>query len=296
MYKIAILGSENSHAINFAQLINGGHPMREGRGYSDFKVIGAYGYDEKANKELLEKGGVEYIADHYTDFVGKVDAVMITARHGDDHFKFAEPYLKSGIPMFVDKPITIDEDEAIQLAKMAKEKNIPLCGGSSLGLVTQTQYLKNLVKNPPEFFGKIMGGTVCAPISMKNDYGDFFFYSQHLVQISLEIFGYDLNSVFAFGRDDTVTAIGRYENYDVSNHYGSYCYAATVYGNNLNAYREIDFFTDGYAREVEMFADMVRAGKMHQSYSDFIKPVFVLNAIKRSLDTGNEIKIRKIDI
>ena len=43
MYRIAILGTENLHAINFAQLINGGHPMREGLAYGDMKVIGAYG-------------------------------------------------------------------------------------------------------------------------------------------------------------------------------------------------------------------------------------------------------------
>lgn len=296
MYKVAILGTENSHAINFAKLINGGHPSRDGRGCPDFKVIGAYGYDERANKELLEEGGVEYIADNYADFVGKVDAVMITARHGGDHFKFAEPYLKSGIPMFVDKPVTIDENEAIMLARMAKEKNIPLCGGSCCGFVTDTQYLKNIVKNPGEHIGKIMGGSVCAPINMKNDYGDFFFYSQHLVQISLEIFGYDLKSVLAFAREDSIITISRYDNYDVSGHFGPHCYAAAVYGQYNNVYREIDIVTDGYAKEVEKFTDMVRSGNMPQSYSDFIKPVFVLNAIKKSMDTGSEIKIREYDI
>ena len=54
--------------------------------------------------------------------------------------------------------------------------------------------------------------------------------------------------------------------------------------------------TDGYAKEVEKFTDMVRSGNMPQSYSDFIKPVFVLNAIKKSMDTGSEIKIREYDI
>ena len=39
----------------------------------DLKLY-AYGYDEK-NKQLLEEGGVEYIAEDYVDFV-KVDAVM----------------------------------------------------------------------------------------------------------------------------------------------------------------------------------------------------------------------------
>ena len=296
MYKVAILGSENSHAINFAKLINGGHRMRDGRSYTDFKVIGAYGYDEKANKELLEEGGVEYIAEDYADFVGKVDAVMITARHGDDHFKFAKPYLEDGTPMFVDKPITIDEAEAITLAKMAKEKNIPLSGGSCCGIVTAAQYLKNVVKNPDEYLGEIMGGAVSAPISMKNDYGDFYFYSQHLVQIALEIFGYDVKSVYAFARDNTITAINRYDKYDITNHFGPISYSATIYGSLKNVYQDIDIMTDAYAREVEIIADMVRSGKMPQSYSDFIKPVFVLNAIKKSMDTGKEVAVRNVEV
>lgn len=295
MYKIAILGTENSHAINFAKLINGGHEMRGGKGYDDFRVIGAYGYDEKANQELLEVGGVDYIVDNYDDFVGKVDAVMITARHGDDHYKFAKPYLESSIPMFVDKPITICEDEAIMLVKTAKEKGIPLTGGSCCGFVKDTQHMKSVVQNPGSL-GKIIGGSVCAPINMKNDYGDFFFYSQHLVQISLEIFGYDIKSVSAFARDNSVIAVNHYDRYDISSHFGPPKYATTIYGLNSNLYREIDIMTDGYALEVEHFTNMVRTGKMYQSYHDFIKPVFVLNALKKSYETGKTVAIKNYSI
>ncbi len=296
MYKIAILGSENSHAINFAKLINGGHFMRNGRPYADFKVIGAYGYDEKANKQLLNEGGVDNIAKDYAEYVGKVDAVMITARHGNDHYKFAKPYLEAGIPMFIDKPITIDEEEAIRLAKTAKKKNIPLSGGSCCGVVTGTQYMKKLVKTPPEHIGNIIGGAVSAPISMKNDYGGFYFYSQHLVQISLEIFGYNIKSVYAYARDKTITAITRYDKYDITNHFGPASYSATIYADKRNIYKDIDISTDGYAKEVEIFTDMVRSGIMEQSYVDFIKPVFVLNTLEKSINTGKEIKVRNIDI
>jgi len=295
MYKIAILGTENSHAINFAKLINGGHPARDGKGYPDFRVVGCYGYDDAANKQLLEEAGVEYIANNYADFVGKVDAVMITARHGDNHLKYAEPYLKNPIPMFVDKPITIDEGEAITLAKTAKEKNIPLVGGSTCAIVEETQYLKRLVQDPGDL-KEIIGGSVCAPINMKNDYGNFFFYSQHLVQISLEIFGYDLKSVFAFSRDNTVTAVNRYNRYDVSSHFGPPHYAATIYGSGGNLYKAINVGTKGYALEIEHFTEMVKTGKMYQSYHDFIKPVFVMNALKNSYETGIEVAIKKYEI
>jgi hypothetical protein len=292
MYKVAILGTENTHALNFAKLINGGHSMRENRGYSDIEVVGAYGYDEKANEEIVKEGKVPYIAKNYDEFVGKVDAVLITARHGDNHLKYARPYLESKIPMFIDKPITIKEEEAIELAELARENGVPLCGGSVLKSVTDTKFLKGIVNDPQKPLGKIMGGSVYAPIDLKNEYGDFFFYSQHLVQIIMEVFGYGIKSVVAYPKDDTVTVICRYEDYDVSAHYGPRKYAAVICGENKILFREIDIATDGYAREVEEFADMLRSRKMTVSYTDFIKPVFVLNAIQKSIDTKTEVMVR----
>jgi len=289
MYKVAILGTENSHAFNFAQLINGGHPQRGGRGISDFRVIGAYGYDEEANKQIAQIGGVEMIADRSDAFLGKVDAVMVTARHGDNHLKYAEPYIKSGIPAFIDKPITIDEKEAISLVNLAKDHHVPLCGGSCCGFVTSAQSLKAAVLQ--KSMGKIMGGSIAAPVSMKNDYGDFFFYSQHLSQIMLEVFGYDIKSVFAYAREDSVTAINRYEHYDVTAHYGSRKYAVSVYGEKDILQHEINVQTDGYAHEVEVFTEMVRSGVMPQSYRDFIIPVFHINALKKSFDSGIEVPV-----
>jgi Predicted dehydrogenases and related proteins len=291
MYKIAILGTENSHALNFAKLINGGHPMRNGRGYADFKVVGVYGYDDAANKQIQNEAGVEMIAQNLTDFVGKVDAVMITARHGDNHYSYAKPYLDAGIPMFVDKPITIDEKEAVLLAKTAKEKNIPLCGGSCCALVTSTQQLKNIVASTTAPLGKILGGSVCAPINLRNEYGDFYFYSQHLVQTSMEIFGYDVKRVRAVQREDSVSVMCGYDRYEIANFFGPQTYSAVVYGSKSNLYLPIDIDTDAYAREVEAFADMIRSGRMHQTYEDFIKPVFVLNAIKKSMDTNTETEV-----
>ena len=80
----------------------------------------------------LKNLGVNYIAEKPDEFVEKVDAVMITARHENKHLKYAEPYFKSGIPMFIDKPFTVSESDAVELITKAKDNNCLLCGGSSL--------------------------------------------------------------------------------------------------------------------------------------------------------------------
>lgn len=296
MYQIAILGTENSHAIHFAKLIAGGHPQRRGLPVADFHVAGCYGYDEKANQQMVTEGGVPLIMQRPDELLGKVDGIMVTARHGDNHLKYAENYLRAGIPAFIDKPVTIREEEAVALAKIAKENHAPLCGGSCCGFVSDTGVMKAYASHEKDA-GKLLGGSVAAPINLNNEYGGFFFYSQHLVQILCEIFGYDPKSVFAVRRDNAVTALFRYDHFDVSAHYtSSYVYSAAVYGADGTRFREIDINEDGYAQEINTFCDMVRSGRMMQSYSEFIRPVFLLNALKQSMDSGCECAIHSVEI
>ena len=125
MKKIAILGCENSHADTFLSLIY------NTENYRDVEVVGVYSNEPEAVKKLNEKYGVP-ILDSYTDAVGRIDGLIITARHGDLHYEYAKPYIDSGIPMFIDKPVTIKESEAIEFMKELKAHGVRLSGGSSL--------------------------------------------------------------------------------------------------------------------------------------------------------------------
>ena len=82
MFKIAILGCENSHADAFLESI-----IKKGE-YPDLEVVGVYSHEADANARMKEKFGV-YCAESFDEFVGKVDGIMITARDGDNHYKYA---------------------------------------------------------------------------------------------------------------------------------------------------------------------------------------------------------------
>ena len=41
---------------------------------------------------------------------------------------------------------------------------------------------------------------------------------------------------------------------------------------------------------------MVRTGKMIMSYEELIKPVFILNAINKSIKTGELVEVNKFEI
>ena len=124
MKKIVILGCENSHANSFLKFLT------EDESYKDVEVIGIYSDERDAMEKLAKEFNVPCMCS-YDDEVGKVDGVIITARHGDNHYKYAKPYLPSGVPMFIDKPITVSEKDAAALMADLKRYGVQITGGSS---------------------------------------------------------------------------------------------------------------------------------------------------------------------
>ena len=180
MKRIAILGCENSHANAFLKFI------KEKEEFSDIEVVGVYSDQREAAEKLREQFGVPVMED-YADAVGQLDGLIITARHGDNHYKYAKPYIDSDIPMFIDKPITVSEEEAVDFMRRIKEKSIPISGGSSLKQDVYVKKLKQSAEN--RVGGATLGGYVRAPYQKENPYGGFYFYAQHLVEMVCEIFG-----------------------------------------------------------------------------------------------------------
>ena len=207
MKKIVILGCENTHANSFLGFI------RDDARFADVQVVGVYS-DEKEAMEKLAKDFNVPTMENYDSAVGQVDGIVITARHGDNHYKYAKPYIATGVPMFIDKPITVSEADAVAFAKELKANNVQVTGGSCCRYDKTVVELKDDAKN--EVGGNTVGGFVRAPLNSKMGYGDFYFYSQHLVEIVCEIFGRFPKSVMAVKQGDNINAVIRYDAYDVN--------------------------------------------------------------------------------
>ena len=287
MFRVGIIGSENSHAMAFARIFNG---LEEGVSYPDIRVTAVGGHYPEESRKVFDACGLDFIAETPEEMLGRVDAVMITARDGRFHGAFARPFIEAGLPAFIDKPFTSDYQEAISLARLAKEKGVPLVGGSSVKYAPQVLELKQAVESGA--LGKLYGGEVSAPVNMHNEYGGFLFYASHLAEVSLTVFGYNPKSVAAFRQGDNLVIVTRYEDFLVTGHYneGNYNYAASVYGKEGTLQREIDLSAI-YRSECDSFARMLRTGEMDHSYDQLVKPVLYLNAIERALETGREVEI-----
>lgn len=284
--KIAILGVENSHADAFGQLV------KENPKYTDIEIVGIYSEEKEAVQRILDAGYATYAAKSPDEFLGKVDGVVVTARHGNNHHKYAMPYVKAGIPCFIDKPFCADLNLAKELADTAKENGALLCGGSCLKFIDEIKPLARIAKKK-----KVVSGSICCPINMDNPYGGFWFYTQHLIEMLTTIYGRNVKSVLAYCPDekkDRLTVIFNFGEFDVCGFYtSSYRYSATLCTADNQIYNTFcDDVAYTYINEFDEFVEMVKDGVMHDSYDDLVYPVKILDAIKRSYTEQKEIEIK----
>jgi len=289
MKKVAILGIENSHAWSFAGTLSN----KEGKKtYEDIELVGFYAdmnaEDAKEGARQLEAvTNCNYFASTPEEFADQVDAVMITSRHGKNHLPFARPYLEKGLPVWVDKPLTTSVEEAVELVNLSKKYNAPVTGGSSLVFAKEIVEMAAYVK---EHRSQITGGHVTAPINLVNDYGNFWFYSAHLVQMIIAVFGWDIKCVNAKLFADHVEAKYFYEDMTVTAYFGT-GYTVTVYEGGYQA-KSTSVTMDGcYDAEVSEFYRMVKTGEGVPSYKEFIAPVCIIDATIQAFQQNRTVEI-----
>ena len=52
------------------------------------------------------------VVGHYTDMIGEVDGILLARDDAENHFEFAAPFIKEGIPIYIDKPLALNAREA----------------------------------------------------------------------------------------------------------------------------------------------------------------------------------------
>ncbi|CAM3002182.1 Gfo/Idh/MocA family oxidoreductase [Legionella worsleiensis] len=129
--KAGILGySEgNGHPFSFSAIINGYEPEefvnagwsvildylekqpRDAFDFHEVEVSHAWTQDINLTNRLCAASKIPHAVEHYTDMLGKVDFVFIARDDYHTHFPMAKPFLEHGTPVFVDKPLTLNEEE-----------------------------------------------------------------------------------------------------------------------------------------------------------------------------------------
>lgn len=104
------------------------------------KVTHIWTQDLKISKQIALASKIDNIVNSIEDLCGNVDAVLLARDDAENHIEMAMPFLKAGLPVFIDKPFALTMKEAnIMLSSQKFESQIFTC--SSL------RYAKELILN-----------------------------------------------------------------------------------------------------------------------------------------------------
>lgn len=149
MKQVGIIGlSEgNGHPFSFGSIINGFSPeglsvsgwpgiyeyVRRRHasefGLNGWKITHAWTQDPESTRRLCAACNISHSVSDYREFVGNVDAVIVARDDYETHFEMARPFLEAGLPVFVDKPLSLDISELSVLKRYLQTGQLMSCSG-----------------------------------------------------------------------------------------------------------------------------------------------------------------------
>jgi predicted dehydrogenase len=142
----------------------------------------------------------ERLTTNYKEFISKIDGVVIVTP-AQSHFPLCQEFLEAGKDVFVEKPLTLADDESKQLAEIADKHKRILQVGHILRFDPATLWLRDAVQTGE--FGKVnmIRGHFGGFKRPRNDSGVMFADGIHFVDLFNFILGAQPKSVLAIQHD-----------------------------------------------------------------------------------------------
>src|ERR1700733_13231002 len=137
----------NGHPFSYGSIINGYNPealaasgwpgiyeyVRRRHasefGLGNWKITHAWTQDPEITKRLCAACRIPHEVVDYREFLGKVDAVIIARDDYKAHAQMAMPFLEAGLPVFVDKPLSLSVSELRAFRPFLESGQLMSCSG-----------------------------------------------------------------------------------------------------------------------------------------------------------------------
>jgi predicted dehydrogenase len=141
------LSEGNGHPFSYSSIINGYSPeglaasgwpgiyeyVRRRHasefGLGDWKITHAWTQDSESTKKLCAACRIPNGVADYREFLGKVDAVIVARDDFELHYEIARPFLEAGLPVFIDKPLSVDVAELRAFKPYLEKGQLMSCSG-----------------------------------------------------------------------------------------------------------------------------------------------------------------------
>ena len=255
--RIGIIGFDTSHVPAFTKLLNdpsdlfhvpGGKVVC---GYPSFSpdLESSYSRVEGFKREMTEKWGVRLVASA-EEMVKQVDAVLLESVDGRRHLEEVKPVIEAGKPVYVDKPLAADYEDAAEIVRLARERGCPLFSSSSL------RFDANIaaIRSDPEL-GAVMACDAFSPATLDPTNPGLFWYGVHGVEILYTFMGTGCEKVTCHTSGNYDVVVGAWPEGRWGTMRGTRCGAhdcgATVFGQNKVRQAL-------YSRETPLYAQLLK--------------------------------------
>jgi len=280
-----------------------------------FEIVACYDDDRKRAEDFSETfSGKPAVCDTVEAMIPLIDAIFISDCDGGggDHLDLARPFLKAGVPTFVDKPFALSLADAKEIVRLARRYKTPMYNSSILSVVPAADmFRRRFAEIGDATVGVIKG--VGGAFSQENlgdrerlgGLQDRLAYIIHGVALALNLFGSDVERVEAMGtlpleyfhlhmRSGKEVMI---LNTSVE-HFPERCnfYAAGYSAGGAVASRPIgDFeFIYGGQKILQNFKKMIESGVPPRDYDDIILHIAIVEAGQIAQRTGRQVAVRDV--
>ena len=288
MFRIGIIGSDNSHADRYSELCNmPDDPKLKDLQVPDAKVVALFGIPEHdaRTKEVSTKYHIPSVVSSPEEMIGKIDLAICVFRKGSLHAKWSLPVIKAGIPIYVDKPFASSAADARAMLAAADKAGTPIASMSSFRVAQSTLAFKAEM----EKVGPVTYGISIGPGDRKSEHDGLIFYGIHAVEVMLTCFGHGVKDVRAVDQNNNIVATVTYPDDRIvtltfvgNAQYAFRCYAFGKKGQAQFVPGSGTYYRDALVSVIEM----AKTRKRPLTNAQMLEQVQVFHAIEQSITSG----------
>lgn len=287
MYSIAMVGVNTYHAEAYTRIFNGGGGD-EPR-ITNARITHVWAGDHPDRLAELEQmlGPYDHKTESLDDLIGVVDGVLVIddTGLGARHAELAKPFIAAGMPVFVDKPMTIDFEDTIQLFDLAEKHNAPIFSSSALRFPVELD---------PDAIAVL--GNISSIVSVGT--GEWFNYGVHAVEVMGTVTADTPASVHRHALPEKDVAVVTYESGLVgvvmTLRDAQYIFEVTVYGEHGAYSSRIDDGMGFYTNQMKEFVEMIETRTPPVTRAETLNVLSILHAGNRSAGEGRAVNISEI--
>ena len=256
----------------------------------DARVTHIWTHDRASSENVANVSNIPHIADSIEELTEKVDAVIFARDDMWNHWKMAEPVIKTGKPLYMDKLLAHNSEDLKNFIS-ATGPEYPLLTASSFRFAPELEKAKKEMDTKK--VRAVHGMSPC----------EWVRYAPHLLDPVFNLFGRNIESVQNTGVDKADTVNINYKNgmqvvlqvmEGISLPLGFTCYSTGNIPPRQVLYTDFGLMSyfQSIVNMMSSFTDMVRTGKKAVSFEEtiFLNKV-VLSGIESRINGNKKVVI-----